>query len=312
MKFYFAPMEGVTGYIFRKTHAEHFPGTDKYYTPFIVANQTLHMKTREKKDIAPENNEGVPVVPQVLANKAEECMAFLRILADLGYREVNLNLGCPAATVFSKKRGSGMLGDRGLLDRFLEGVYGAADAESLPLKISVKTRLGVSSEEEWPGILEIFRKYPIAELLVHARVRQDFYGGQARTEAYLLAEKEMACPLCYNGDIRNVEDYREMSALFTRTEAVMMGRGFVKNPALARELSGGPELGMGELETFAEALYRAYRAADPSPENTIFKMKELWTYWGMNFPEEERKVRNVKKARSAAEYEAAVRAVFHG
>ena len=90
MKFYFAPMEGVTGYIFRKTHAEHFPGTDKYYTPFIVANQTLHMKTREKKDIAPENNEGVPVVPQVLANKAEECMAFLRILADLGYREVNL------------------------------------------------------------------------------------------------------------------------------------------------------------------------------------------------------------------------------
>ena len=310
MKYYFAPMEGVTGYIFRRIHREHFPGTDKYYTPFIVANQTLHMKTREKKDIAPENNACMPLAPQVLANKADECMAFLRILAGLGYREVNLNLGCPAATVFSKKRGSGMLTDPEMMDRFLEGVFGTADAEGLPLRISVKTRLGVRSEEEWPGILEVFRKYPIAELTVHARVREDFYGKEARTDAYLLAEERTDLPLCYNGDIRTPEDYKRISAKFRRTGAVMMGRGFVENPALHRELSGGEPLSRGELADFSGDLYRAYRAADPSPENTIYKMKELWTYWGRNFPEEERAVRNVKKARSAAEYEAAARAVF--
>ena len=106
MKFYLAPMEGLTGYVFRNAHRECFGEMDRYFTPFLASKK---LSSKEKKEVLPENNSGIDVVPQILTNKAEEFIFIVRQLEQRGYTEVNLNLGCPSGTVTSKNRGAGFL-----------------------------------------------------------------------------------------------------------------------------------------------------------------------------------------------------------
>ena len=112
MEFYFAPMEGITGYIYRNAHQKFFPGMDKYFTPFLSPNENRALNPKEKKDILREHNIDLYVTPQILTNRAD---FFLRAARELkeeyGYEEVNLNLGCPSGTVVSKGKGAGFLGD---------------------------------------------------------------------------------------------------------------------------------------------------------------------------------------------------------
>ena len=160
MKYYFAPLEGITGYVYRNAHHKFFPGTDRYYTPFVAPNYTKHFKTKEKRDVAPENNAGVPLVPQVLSNKADETLWAVEELARLGYEEVNLNLGCPMPTVARKKKGSGLLKFTDELDAYLDGVFeGIAQrlSDLPPVRISVKTRLGTDSTQEAEELVRIYR-----------------------------------------------------------------------------------------------------------------------------------------------------------
>lgn len=123
MKYYLAPMEGITGYIYRNTYERFFHNIDKYFTPFIVANKGLSLKTRELRDVLPENNKGMNIVPQILTNDSESFVNTTKKLQQLGYNEVNLNLGCPAGTVVKKNRGSGFLAKREDLDIFLDEIY---------------------------------------------------------------------------------------------------------------------------------------------------------------------------------------------
>ena len=157
MRYYFAPLEGITGYVYRNVHHEFFPGTDRYYMPFVAPNYTKHFKSREKEDISPEHNAGIPVVPQILSNKADEALWAIEELSDRGYEEINLNLGCPMPTVARKKKGSGLLKFTDELDAYLDGVFSGVAARSsdrAPVKISVKTRLGTDSTEEADALLK--------------------------------------------------------------------------------------------------------------------------------------------------------------
>ena len=179
MEFYFAPMEGITGYIYRNAHHRFFPGTDKYFTPFLSPNQNRALNPKEVRDVLPENNEGIYIVPQILTNQAD---FFLRAAKELkecyGYEEVNLNLGCPSGTVVSKGKGAGFLADPGGLDAFFDQVYAKAD-----VKVSVKTRIGLSSPEEFYGILDIFNRYPLHELIIHPRVRSEEHTSELQSPA---------------------------------------------------------------------------------------------------------------------------------
>ena len=179
MKYYLAPMEGITGYIYRNAYEKFFHNIDKYFTPFIVPNQSRSLKTKELRDILPENNQGMNIVPQILTNDSEGFIVTAKKLKQLGYNEVNLNLGCPAGTVVSKNRGSGFLALRDELDRFLEEIYKIED-----MKISIKTRIGKDTPEEFYKLIEIYNKYPLEELIIHPRTREDFYGNTPNLEVF--------------------------------------------------------------------------------------------------------------------------------
>ncbi|MDO5411401.1 MAG: tRNA-dihydrouridine synthase family protein [Lachnospiraceae bacterium] len=308
MKFYFAPMEGVTGYVYRNVHHSCFPGVDKYFTPFVVANKTYKFKTREKQDVAPANNEGLFVVPQIMANKAEEFLWAAGELEKLGYREINLNLGCPAATVVSKKKGSGFLAYPDELDAFLDAVF--SGLEGRDIRLSVKTRLGKDSVEEAGRLMEIYNRYPLSELIIHPRAQKDFYKNQPHMDAFGKAEKMSRHCVCYNGNLFSADDYRELVREFPQIQAVMLGRGLLADPGLVGEIREGCKLSKEKLQQFHEQICRAYGETSLGEINTLFKMKELWAYMGQLFGDGERCVRKIRKAKNQAEYVTAVKTLF--
>lgn len=166
----FAPMEGLTGAVYRQAHCRVFGGADRYFIPFITPTQDHRFTKRELREILPEHNRGLTAVPQLLVRKAEDFLWAAGELAAMGWGEVNLNLGCPSGTVVAKGKGSGFLGLPEELERFLDAVF-----EKPPCAISIKTRLGVKEPEEFGPLLALFRRYPLAELTVHPRVQKDMY-----------------------------------------------------------------------------------------------------------------------------------------
>lgn len=255
MTIYFAPMEGVTDGILRQTHNRIFGGIDVYCLPFHKLTQSLSLLTREIRDTAPEENEGLNVLPQALTRDPEQLSAWLYYISECGYSCADLNLGCPSPTVTKRGRGSGMLQDRGYLQSFLDRLF----SNTLPVSLSVKTRIGYESPEEWPGLAELLAGYPFAHVAIHARTTKEQYTGATHPEAFELAlQKGIPHPV-YNGDLRTPEDVQALVTRCPGTEAVMIGRGLLADPALARRIRGGKEAGEEELRAWYTALYEGWR-----------------------------------------------------
>lgn len=317
MRYYFAPLEGITGYVYRNVHHEFFPGTDRYYMPFVAPNYTKHFKSREKEDISPEHNAGIPVVPQILSNKADEALWAIEELSDRGYEEINLNLGCPMPTVARKKKGSGLLKFTDELDAYLDGVFSGVAARSsdrAPVKISVKTRLGTDSTEEADALIRIYNKYPISELIIHPRSQKDLYRGVADRAAFLRVFQNSENPVVYNGDLKTPQDVLQISEECSRTvkplDAIMIGRGFLADPSLVRQCQGGSRISVQELSAFHDELYHRFTETLPGQAVVISHMKELWFYMGGLFPDGAKCLKEIRRANNRVQYEAAVRVLL--
>lgn len=301
MDVYFAPMEGVTDAIFRQVHHRHFPGVKKYFMPFISTSPSMTFTRRERFDMSPEQNAGMPVVPQILTNSANYFHILAGMLQDMGYTEVNLNLGCPSGTVTAKGKGSGLLRTPDQLKALLDGIFARA-----ALPVSIKTRIGYASPAEWPALLALYRQYPISELIVHPRVRQEFYNGAPHREACKLLD----FPYVYNGDIFTPEDWAKLRAEDANISGVMLGRGLVANPALARQIAGGPSLTIEELRSFHDDLYTEYLRFWPESA-VVGRMHLIMKYLCGCFEDTENARRALRKARSVDEYNDAVHKLFH-
>lgn len=317
MDYLFAPMEGITGYVFRNAHHRHFHGIKAYYTPFISPNQTRKFTPRELNDVRPEHNEGVPVIPQILTNKADDFLWAAGRLKELGYTEVNLNLGCPSGTVVAKKRGSGFLEYPMELDEFL---YQVCDGlAKVGMELSVKTRVGKEKPEEFEELLSIYNRYPLKNLIVHPRVQADYYKNHPHMEAFELAVRESRNPVLYNGDLFRRAEIEAFGQKYPGISAVMLGRGLLTNPALAEmkasciaeEKAGSvPRLTVERIRAFHADVLEGYRKAIPGDKNVLFKMKELWTYLGEAFEDSAKSMKKIRKAQRMEEYQAEVESLL--
>ena len=347
MEIYFAPMEGITGYIYRNAFHDYFTGVDKYFTPFLSPNQNRALNPKEIRDVLPENNKGMQVVPQILTNRADY---FLRAAEELkekyGYGEVNLNLGCPSRTVVSKGKGAGFLAKPEELDSFFREVF-----HNIKGQMSVKARIGVDDSKQFRHLMDIFNQYPLCELIIHPRIQKDYYGNSPDWEVFGEAVHVSSIPLCYNGDIFTLEDYRRMKAAFPEVNRIMLGRGLLMNPMLAEEIKKeeagtgkaeeagtgkadaagrgkGHDLGKAEkpqiekmageeavmdkkrLKGFHDRLYNDYKVVMSGEKNVLFKMKEIWCYLYTSFRGGEQYGKKIKKARTLSDYNTAVSAIF--
>lgn len=305
MNFYFAPMEGVTGYIYRNAHHAFFKDVDRYYAPFIVATQNDSFKTKEINDILPENNEGITLIPQLLTNNANDFIRASEKIKQYGYNEINLNLGCPAGTVVSKNKGSGFLAKREELDLFLDEIY----TKSIT-KISIKTRIGKDHPDEFFELIEIFNKYPIVELTIHPRIQKDMYKNKANRDMFKEALNLSKNPLCYNGDIFTASDYREFMISFDSINSCMLGRGLVANPGLIGEIKSNIKLDKQMLKAFHDKIYEDYKTVLSGDKNILYKMKELWFYMISMFSNYEKYYKKIRKAERLYDYDEAVSGLF--
>ena len=305
MNFYFAPMEGVTGYIYRNAHSALFHPVDKYFSPFIVANQHGNFKSKEIKDVLPENNRGIPLIPQLLTNNATDFIQTAKKMKQLGYEEINLNLGCPSGTVVAKGKGSGFLAKPEALDQFLEEIF----TEQV-MKISIKTRIGKDAPEEFFPLIELFNKYPLEELIIHPRIQKDFYKNKPNLSIFDEAVKLSKNPLCYNGDINSITDYQEIRGRYPGIDTVMLGRGLITNPGLVNELKYNVKIKKDQLREFHDTILTGYQNVLSGDRNVLFKMKELWFYMVILFANSEKYAKKIRKAERLKDYEEAVNRLF--
>ena len=305
MNFYFAPMEGITGYLYRNAHHTFFNGVDKYFAPFIFANQHDGMKGKDRKDILPENNPGVVLVPQLLTNNAKDFIHTAKNLKSLGYDEINLNLGCPSGTVVSKHRGSGFLAKQMELDQFLEEIFSEAVT-----KISIKTRIGKDRPEEFYELLEIYNKYSMEELIIHPRIQKDFYKNTPNMDIFDYAVTHSKNNICYNGDLFTVEDYQRFIKDYPNISRVMLGRGLLTNPGLITAITRGEKLTKELLRSYHDRIYGDYQAILFGDRNVLFKMKEIWFYLSKAFSDSEKYAKKIRKSERCSDYEEAVAKIF--
>ncbi|MBR6403353.1 MAG: tRNA-dihydrouridine synthase family protein [Eubacterium sp.] len=320
---YLAPMEGITTYIFRNALAKYYGGIDKYYTPFLTAS---HLKGRELRDVHPDNNQGIDLVPQILTNDSELFLQISEQLIALGYKEININLGCPSGTVVSKGRGSGFLNYPEKLDIFLDEVLNGLNKLGSDIHLSVKTRIGYEFLSEWDDILEVYRKYPLSELIIHPRLRNEFYTGRIHMDEFLKAGKCISkeTELVYNGDIVDINSYNEKlsslkdAGLESRNRIpVMIGRGVIENPELpqilkpARETEvSGPDI--KTLKSFLNEITENYVGEMSNDRQVVMKMKELWTYLSLGLNLDKKLLREIHKTNKLPEYKSVQQMILSG
>ena len=308
MEFLFAPMEGITFASFRALHHRMFPGVTEYYTPFIAPDTTGSFKPKYLKELTADSLSGAKVIPQILANRPGPFLVTAGKLHALGFSEIDLNAGCPSATVFAKHKGAGMLTDLDAFDAFLDQIFSAAGQQGY--RISIKTRMGVHSTSEFSALLEIYNRYPLSRLIIHARARDGFYESPPDLAAFALAAKKSRAPVTYNGNVFSGGALNTVLSAAGDTKSVMAGRGAVANPALIRTLCGGKDLTCDELQTFHDALIDANLSGGLSPAFTAARMKQLWYYMHCMFPGCRKEHKAILKAKTLPDYRRAASALF--
>lgn len=300
MQYYFAPMEGLTDSVYRELHHRYFPGVDRYYTPFFSPTIHRRLTAKEQRQLPEARALDAVVIPQVLTKVPEDFLWAAALCRDLGYREINLNLGCPSGTVVAKSKGSGMLRDLDALDRFLDAVCAAS-----ALPISVKTRLGLENPQEFPAIVDIFNRYPLQEVIIHPRVRKQFYSGSLHREQFAWAMANSRHRLCFNGEIRSLAQARALEEDYPGLERVMIGRGLLADPGM---ISGGTD---GQrLRGFMEELLEAYTDAFGSGRNAMFRLKEHWSYLYPRFENSEKLWKALRKTTDLSQFRSITRQMF--
>jgi tRNA-dihydrouridine synthase B len=296
-----APLRGLTGAVFRTTYAEFFSGIDWAVTPFLTTTQGEACKNNGLKDVLPENNPRMPIVPQILGKRAEKFIPLAIALHDLGYDTVNWNLGCPFPRVARKQRGSGMLPHPDLVDAFLEKVFAAT-----PMRISIKARLGRHSPEEIFPLMSVFNRYPLQELILHPRTGIQMYKGRTDLDTFEKCLPLSRCPVVYNGDINTPADFEYLRGRFPSIGTWMIGRGVLANPLLPGLIKGLKDAGADKVNRFRcfhDALYGRLALERNGPSHLIDSMKGYWNYFAACFAAGDRLLKQVRKARSAAHYQ---------
>ena len=303
------PFQGITDAPFRNVFKRHFGGIDKYYTPFFTGiHKEEHAKNLQGEEIDPLYNDVETLTPQILSTDAEEILRFAKQCQQLGYKEINLNMGCPFPRVANKKRGCGLLPYPDKVEAMLERVF-----EEIDIKFSVKCRLGYFDPKEIDAILPIFNKFPISELIIHPRIGKQLYKGEADVERFKALIPYINAPLVYNGDIVSEDSFNRISNAVQPVNQFMLGRGILANPFLAEQIKNDKASTHDKTERLHKYVIDLYEDrlhhAGGSPK-VLGCMKELWSYLMNSFEEPQVVWRKIKKINALKEYEEAVETIF--
>lgn len=299
-----APMRGITTMHYRKAFVRHFNGLDMEMAPFISTVRAERINLKLLKDVLPENNSGLPLIPQLIGNNADDIVQMAKALHELGYSEVNWNLGCPHKPIRKKKRGSGLLPHPEMVDTILDKV-----CKRGPVRISVKVRLGVSDPTDLMELIPTLNRYPLSEIIIHPRTAEQMYDGTVDLDAFEAAYNELSLPVCYNGDINDLGFFQLIQNRFPAIHRYMLGRGLLANPFLCETIKSGnanTEHAVNRIRAFHDDVLSSYEAVLHGDHPVLGKMKEFWTYQARHLSNGRNMFKKIKKAQFLSSYTAIV------
>lgn len=309
-RLFLAPLQGVTNRVFRNAYCRYFSGFDIAVAPFIPTSNARRIRESRLRDVLPENNRELPVIPQIMSNNPEDFIFMASRLHDIGHKTVNWNLGCPYPMVTRKKRGAGLLPHTDLLDAFLETVV-----PSIPNRISVKTRLGMVESTEIMKLFPVFNRYPLAEIIVHPRTADQMYAGPVDLDAFAECLNLSRHPVIYNGDIVDTASFDRIAGRFGEVAGWMIGRGAVADPFLPSSIKFRTgALSSGEkvrtVRAFHDALLAGYTPLLSGPGHLLGRMKEIWSFLAASFENGRSLLKRIRKTRKLDQYHFVINAFF--
>lgn len=301
-------MQGFTDFIYRKNLNEVFGNIDKYFCPYISVGKQQQIKNSQIKDILPENNQGLKVVPQVLFSNATEFRELCKLIDGFGYSEINLNLGCPYPMVTNRGRGSAILQQPDFLAEILKIAFNEFEQN-----FSIKLRSGLESEDEIISVIEVVNRVPVSEVIYHPRIARQMYKGEVNIEMFQKVKELSVHPLVFNGDILSENEIQRVQNFVPEQTDWMIGRGILQNPFLQLSLKGEEmtQNVMNEkLFLFHEKIVTDYSAKLEGSGHLLQKMKQFWEYFSFSFSNSHKVFKHIKKANSIEKYHQAVQLIF--
>lgn len=293
---YLAPLQGFTDFVFRKMYAEIFEGVDRFFIPYITVHHAEILRKYER-EILPENNDRNTAIPQILVKDEQETAFLLSRLADYGYSEVNLNLGCPYPMVTNRGRGAALLENPAALEKILD-----VACSRFALKLSVKLRIGLHNSEPLQHIVPVLNAFPLSEVILHPRTAKQLYKGGLSDEAFGFAAKHVQHILVFNGDVFSTEDFFRRSEQFPTVQNWMLGRGILMNAFLPAQLKGRcftEEEQRSKLQQFHARVWEIHLQNADNGGNALNKLKQFWLYFSYHFSEQRHVFKSIKKLKSA-------------
>lgn len=306
MEIHFAPLQGYTTATYRRLHHTFWGGVAQYYTPFVRIEKG-DFRRKDLNDIAPQNNTGTPVIPQMLPGNADELRRLSELFITQGYTQADINMGCPFPPIALHKRGSGILPHRDVVGEILRSV------EEFPeIKFSIKMRLGWQSADEWRNLIEILNNTPLQHITMHPRIGKMQYKGATDTEQFAAFCEHCKHPLIYNGDIKSVDDIGNLQQKYPRLAGVMMGRGLLERPYLSALIAGNTQHDttaiINRTREFHNRLYNELASTSQGDSQLLNRAHAIWEYFLPQAPRKERKA--VVKSTTPTQYLNAVDKMF--
>lgn len=306
---YQAPLQGFTDFTYRNVYQEVYGGISKYFIPYLSYIRGKEIKKSLLKEILPENNKALPVVPQVLFSNTTELFELVSILIDNGYTTINLNLGCPYPMATNRGRGAAWLEKPDDLNDAIHQLF----EKEFPTKFSVKMRAGMKKNQDFKTVLEILNQFSLEEIIFHPRTADQMYGGKADPSLFAEALSLTKHPLVYNGDIFSVTDFQELKTILPEQNSWMTGRGLLMDPSLALRLNGeeiDAKLRKLKLKEFHDRLFQEYSEKLDGSGHLLMKMTQFWSYFCESFENPHKAMKLVKKSSNVLKYNAAVVEIF--
>lgn len=304
-----SPLQGFTDFRFRNAQNNQFGGIDTFYAPYIRLNGKFVIKNSYQRDLLPENNVGLEVIPQIITNNADEFLFVADYVKQLGYKELNWNLGCPYPMVTKCGMGSGLINDSAKINEILKKVHSESD-----IIVSMKMRLGYDNSQEILNVLPILDTFPLKNIAIHARIGKQLYKGSVDLDAFQKCIDSAKHTLYYNGDITSVAKFREMQERFPTINHWMIGRGLISDPFLPSMIKsnslGYPKNKIELFTEFHNTLYQQYSESLSGATHILLKMYHLWEYFSMSFADPRKTLKKIKKANSIKNYDAAVKKIL--
>ncbi|MBC8413418.1 tRNA-dihydrouridine synthase family protein [bacterium] len=306
-----SPLQGFTDFRFRNAFNKYFGGIDTFYAPYIRIKGKLQIRRAYQQDIDPENNSSLKLIPQIMTNNAEEFIFVAKHIQQLGYKELNWNLGCPYPMVTKRGMGSGLINDPEKIDSILKKVH--AESEII---VSVKMRLGYEKHDEILRVLPVLNNYPIKNIAIHPRLGKQLYKGDVDLDSFQRCIDNTDHILYYNGDIASVANFNEMAKRFPTIDHWMLGRGLIADPFLPGMIKNNtskyPKNRIKQFRKFHDTLLHDYAEALSGASHILMRMFTFWEYFITSFPKSQKRLVKIKRTKNIDAYEKAVSDILDG